>query len=161
LDTDAEARRQVILADRLVLSKTDLVDGTAIERLTARLRPLNPRAEILTADCGAIDPAVFVAPARRTRSPPSGFAADAVHSDGIRSFVWVHDQPLAWEAFARAIETLIALRGADLLRVKGLLNVRGSRGPVVVQVVGHLAHPPAELIEWADEDHRSRLVFIT
>ncbi len=71
------------------------------------------------------------------------------------------DAPLAWDAFARAMETLIALRGPDLLRVKGFLNVAGCRGPVVVQVVQHLAHPPVELAAWPDQDRSSRLVFIT
>jgi len=59
------------------------------------------------------------------------------------------------------METLIALRGGDLLRVKGLLNVVGCRGPVVVQVAQHLAHPPVELAAWPDQDRTSRLVFIT
>jgi G3E family GTPase len=59
------------------------------------------------------------------------------------------------------METLIALRGPDLLRVKGLLNVAGCRGPVVVQYVQHLAHPPVELERWPDEDRKSRVVFIT
>ncbi len=59
------------------------------------------------------------------------------------------------------METLIALRGPDLLRVKGFLNVEGCRGPVVVQFVQHLAHPPVELAAWPDHDHTSRLVFIT
>jgi G3E family GTPase len=59
------------------------------------------------------------------------------------------------------METLIALRGADLLRVKGFLNVEGCRGPVLVQVVQHLAHPPVELTAWPDGERASRLVFIT
>jgi predicted dinucleotide-binding enzyme len=53
------------------------------------------------------------------------------------------------------------LRGPDLLRVKGFLNVTGCRGPVVVHVVQHLAHPPVELAAWPDKNHASRLVFIT
>ena len=53
------------------------------------------------------------------------------------------------------METLIALRGADLLRVKGFLNVAGCRGPVVVQFVQHLAHPPVELAAWPDNDLRA------
>ncbi len=56
---------------------------------------------------------------------------------------------------------MIALRGPDLLRVKGFLNVAGCRGPVVVHVVQHLAHPPVELAAWPDADRASRLVFIT
>jgi G3E family GTPase len=59
------------------------------------------------------------------------------------------------------METLIALRGADLLRVKGILNVEGCRGPVVVQYVQHLAHPPAELQAWPGDNRSSRIVFIT
>jgi len=59
------------------------------------------------------------------------------------------------------METLIALRGPDLLRVKGFLNVAGCRGPVVVHVVQHLAHPPVELAAWRDQNRASRLVFIT
>jgi G3E family GTPase len=59
------------------------------------------------------------------------------------------------------METLIALRGPDLLRVKGFLNVAGCRGPVVVHVVQHLAHPPLELAAWPDASRASRLVFIT
>jgi len=77
------------------------------------------------------------------------------------SFVLTEDAPLPWDAFARAMETLIALRGGDLLRVKGLLNVAGCRGPVVVHAVQHLAHPPVELAAWPGADRTSRLVFIT
>src|SRR5205823_13523411 len=91
----------------------------------------------------------------------TGFVAEAEHSDGILSFVLTEDAPLSWDAFARAMETLIALRGPDLLRVKGLLNVAGCRGPVVVHVVQHLAHSPVELAAWPSKDRSSRLVFIT
>ncbi len=70
-------------------------------------------------------------------------------------------EPIEWPTFARAMETLIALRGADLLRVKGILNVAGCRGPVVVQYVQHLAHPPVELESWPDQNRHSRVVFIT
>ena len=59
------------------------------------------------------------------------------------------------------METLIALRGPELLRVKGILNVAGCRGPVVVQYVQHLAHPPVELQSWPDQNRDSRVVFIT
>ena len=71
------------------------------------------------------------------------------------------DRPLPWPAFAKAMDTLMALRGPDLLRAKGFLDVEGCRGPVVVQFVQHLAHPPAELAAWPDDDRQSRIVFIT
>jgi G3E family GTPase len=160
LATYGEARRQAILADRLVLTKSDIADASAVDRLTAHLRALNPRAEIAKADHGAIDPAFITTPAIIARAAGE-FLAEAAHSDGIASFVLIDDQPVRWEVFARLIETLIALRGADLLRAKGFVNVAGARGPVVVNVVGHAAHPPIELSAWADDERVSRVVFIT
>ena len=158
LDSAAEARKQVILADRLVISKTDLAEPAAVEQLSRRLQKLNPRAAIDVAVAGALDPDRMIAPASGERS---GFVAEAEHSDGITSFVVETDEPVAWQTFSRAMETLIAVRGADLLRVKGLLNIANCRGPVVIQYVQHLAHPPVELEAWPDERRTSRVVFIT
>ena len=153
-----EARKQVILADRLVISKTDLAAPGAVEPLTRRLRHLNSRAAIDIAVSGALDPHRIVEPAPGERS---GFVAEAEHGDGIGSFVIEQEEPVDWPNFSRAMETLLALRGGDLLRVKGILNVKGCRGPVVVQYVQHLAHPPVELQSWPDDNRASRLVFIT
>jgi len=164
LEWSAEARKQVILADRLIVTKTDLVEHASVERLSERLRALNPRAAIATAIAGKLDPRCLIeaaSPPAAPAEPHSGFVAEAEHSDGILSFAWTDDVPIAWSAFARMLETLIALRGSDLLRVKGFLNVVGCRGPVLVQVVQHLAHPPVELASWPGEDRTSRLVFIT
>jgi G3E family GTPase len=158
LDAAAEARKQVILADRLVISKADLADTAAAQRLTGRLRQLNPHAVIDIAVAGALDPGRMIAPASAERST---FIAEADHSDGIGSFVIETAEPIAWLTFSRAMETLIGLRGSDLLRVKGILNVAGCRGPVVVQYVQHLAHPPIELESWPDGTRTSRVVFIT
>src|SRR5262249_16683619 len=151
LDTlkwSAEARKQIILADRLVVAKTDLAKAQALKRLTARLTALNPHAAVHTAVDGDLHARSFLEPrapeagaaAAGRAALRAGFVAEAEHSDGIASFVLTDDAPLSWDAFARGMETLIALRGPDLLRVKGLLNVAGCRGPVVVHVVQHLAH---------------------
>jgi len=157
LKNAAEARKQVILADRLIVSKSDLA-AAGLDSLTRHLQKLNPRAGIDVAVGGALDPERFIAPATAERS---SFIAEAEHSDGIASFVLERQQPVEWTAFSRAMETLIALRGAELLRVKGILNVAGCRGPVVVQYVQHLAHPPVELQSWPDQNRDSRVVFIT
>jgi G3E family GTPase len=157
-----EARKQAILADRLVISKIDLADSRTKQRLAAKLKKLNPRAGIDMALDGEIDPRHLIESGQDATAPRySGFVAEASHSDGIVSFVVREKQPLDWPVFQRAIETLIALRGPDLLRVKGLLNVSGSKGPVVFQAVQHLIHPPVELSEWPDGDRSTRLVFIT
>ena len=158
LDRAAEARKQVILADRLVVTKADLATPGALERLTLRLQNLNLRAAIDIAADGVLDADRFVEPATSERA---GFVAEAEHGDGIVSFVLERRDPVEWPVFARAMETLIALRGADLLRVKGILNVAGCQGPVVVQYVQHLAHPPVELKSWPDQNRLSRVVFIT
>jgi G3E family GTPase len=159
IESFAEARRQIILADRIVISKTDIADEDASARLTRTLHELNPRARIIEAVGGRVDPQWILAEHSGERS--AGFMADsATHTDDIASFVLIENEPIAWGAFARTMETLIALRGRDLLRVKGFLNVAGCAGPVAVQFVQHLAHPPIELDHWPDDDRRSRVVFI-
>jgi len=159
LGWSSEARKQAILADRIILSKTDLAAPAAIEALRTRLSALNPHAPIAIAANGQIDPEVLItAGAGAVRS---GFVAESEHSDGIVSFVLTEARPLDWTTFARAMETLIALRGPDLLRVKGFLKVEGCQGPVLVQFVQHLAHPPVELAAWPDGEPTTRIVFIT
>jgi G3E family GTPase len=158
LSWSPEVRKQTILADRLVVTKTDIAGEAAADALAAHLRRLNPGAELLQAVNGKLDPTRLTEPAADQRD---GFVAEAVHSDGIVSFVLTEKAPMSWPVFARAMDTLMALRGPDLLRVKGLLNVDGCRGPVVVQFVQHLAHPPVELASWPGQNRHSRVVFIT
>ncbi len=161
LDTltwSAEARKQAILADRMVITKTDIAGESAGTTVAAQLRILNPHAEIHTAANGALDPNLLIDPASDRRN---AFVAEATHTDGIGSFVLTDDRPMPWQAFAKTMDTLMALRGPDLLRVKGFLDVEGCQGPVVVQFVQHLAHPPVELRAWPDDDRTSRVVFIT
>src|ERR1700688_1113861 len=147
LDWSAEARKQVILADRLVISKTDLCEPEAIAQLIARLSELNAHAPIDTAIAGELDPRRLIE-AAPDEPPHAGFIGETGHSDGVLSFVLSETAPLVWQPFERAMETLIALRGRDLLRVKGFLNVAGCRVAVLGEVVQHLAHPPLELASW-------------
>jgi G3E family GTPase len=162
LDTigwSSESRKQAILADRIVLSKTDLADPDVAAALRTRLRELNAHADIVVADNGQLDPRCLIEGSGAGER--SAFVAEAEHSDGITSFVIREENPVRWPAFSRAMETLIALRGSDLLRVKGFLDVEGCRGPVLVQFVQHLPHPPVELATWPDGKRDSRIVFIT
>jgi G3E family GTPase len=158
LTWSAEARKQVILADRLIITKIDIAGEGASATLSARLRLLNPGAEIHDAVNGEIDPGHFTEPSLGRRN---AFVAEAEHSDGIGSFVLTADKAMTWTAFARSMSALMQMRGPDLLRVKGFLNVAGCKGPVVVQFVQHLAHPPVELETWPDSNRQSRVVFIT
>ena len=154
----AEARKQAILADRLVVTKTDIAGASARARLTAQLRALNAGAKILESVNGELDPRRLTEPAADQRNE---FVAETAHTDGIGSFVLTDNKPMPWAVFARSMDALMELRGPDLLRVKGFLDIEGCRGPVVVQFVQHLAHPPVELEGWPDDKRQSRVVFIT
>jgi G3E family GTPase len=158
LEWSSEARKQAILADRIIITKTDIAGAGQAEALRARLRGLNANAEILEAVNGAIDPRSFIEPGDGARNV---FVAEAEHSDGIASFVLTQDTPMPWTVWLRTMDTLMAMRGSDLLRVKGFLAVDGCAGPVVVQFVQHLAHPPVELQTWPDDNRQGRVVFIT
>ncbi len=153
-----EARHQVALADRIVVTKSDLAGAAATGRLIEGLALLSA-APVEIAVNGDIAPSFLLdePAAPRQRFDLGGVA----HTHGLESFSLIFDEPLSWAAFEQAMAVLTALRGPDLLRVKGLLAVAECRGPVVVHFVQHVAHPPVELEAWPDEDHRSRLVFVT
>ena len=161
IDTYPEARRQVALADLIIITKTDLAPPRAIQRLEAQLRLLNGSAGIVLAEAGKGASQALISGSMVQALAERAMSGHAAHSTGIGSFVLSFDIPLDWPAFAVTMRTLAALRGADLLRVKGLLSVDGAQGPVAVHYVRHLAHPPTELKSWPDGDRRSRLVFIT
>jgi G3E family GTPase len=153
-----EARKQVALADRIVLTKTDLADAVATRHLAGQIAALSP-APLRAAVDGAIEPGFMLEepPAPRQHFELGG----AEHTHGLQSFSLTFDAPLPWAAFEQALAVLTALRGPDLLRVKGIVAVAECRGPVVIHAVQHVAHPPVELEDWPDEDRRSRLVFVT
>ena len=155
-----EARKQVALADRIVVTKTDLADRQQNEALVAAIKRLSA-APVRFAENGAIEPAFLLEdPLERPQSPdPPQHGHE--HTHDLATFSLIFTEPLPWPAFAQAMAVLTALRGPDLLRVKGLVAVRECRGPVVVHYVQHLGHPPVELLDWPDEDKRSRLVFVT
>jgi len=78
-----------------------------------------------------------------------------------KRFTVTESAPLSWDAFSRFATTLTVLRGADLLHAQGVMNIEGCRGPVAVQLMGHLAARPVELQAWPDGERASRLEFVT
>ena len=154
----SEARKQVALADRIVVTKSDLADAGATERLVQRIATLSA-APVAIAGNGEIDPAFLLdEPPAMRRDFELG---EADHTHGLDSFSLTFDEPLSWPGFEQAMAVLMSLRGPDLLRVKGLMALAGCRGPVVVHIIQHVAHPPVELEDWPNDDRRSRLVFVT
>jgi G3E family GTPase len=162
LERVPEARQQIALADRIVITKADRADAAVVAALTARIADLSA-APVATASRGVIDPAFLLDESLDLAARVAAHEHDHghAHSRGIASFALFFDRALPWAVFEEAMTVLTALRGADLLRVKGLVAVAGCQGPVVVHAVQHVAHRPVELAAWPDGDHRSRLVFIT
>jgi G3E family GTPase len=169
LQRQPESVKQVAVADRLVLTKTDLVAENPAA-LADRLAALNPSAPVLTACFGDIDPA-WLFDARIW--DPSGkltALADAPHQhdhdrdrhDGrTRCFALIRDQPIPAVALTLFLEVLVEHCGADLLRLKGIVDIAESPDrPAVIHGVQHVFHPPAFLNRWPSDDRHSRLVFI-
>jgi G3E family GTPase len=166
-----EAVKQAALADRLLVTKSDLAGEAETAALEQELATLNPAAHRFRVLHGAVPPErLFGAdgfdPARKTLDARRWLAAEPPahaldHHPRIRSFALAFDAPLAWDAVQGWLAALRAEHGERLLRVKGLLALEGVPGPVAVHGVHHVFHPPVELPSWPDADRRSRLVFVT
>jgi G3E family GTPase len=130
----------------------------ALRKLLAE-REKNPFSRITIESAESLDPILRTFTSERALADEY-HVEDAPLLDGTH-FTLREDAPLSWDAFSRFVTTLTALRGPDLLQMKGLLNIDVCRGPVAVQLMGHLAARPVELQAWPNEDHTSRLTFIT
>jgi G3E family GTPase len=161
LSSAPEAVKQLALADRIVVSKRDLIGDAELEAVLGDVRAVNPSAKIAIADKGIVDPHFLLDDSGQQLARTAFFAEAVQHLPDVKTFSISFDEPLTWTNFSWAMDTLRAHRGPDMLRVKGLLHVKGCEGPVLVHFVQHLAHPPMELERWPDDDRRSHLVFIT
>ncbi len=161
LDDNPESVRQVAAADRVFLTKTDIADPETVRALASRLGSLNPSARVSQVAPGELDAAELFGPGTGETPrciPESGAAGHEVRDTSSTSLTF--DGPVDWAAFGVWLSMLLHARGEDVLRVKGLLDV-GEDGPVVLNGVQHILHPPDHLDEWPDGDHRSRIIFIT
>jgi G3E family GTPase len=180
IERHEEALRQVVVADRLVLTKRDIAEPGREERLRARLAALNPGAAIIPADetrpeailhADGYDPDARPAALRRwlgavaatpyrLAAPRSRPISPAVHAGGVDTYGFEAEEPLDWGRLSEWLGALVADDGASILRMKGILHIEGHARPVVVNGVQHVFYPPIELRAWPGEDRRSQLVFI-
>jgi G3E family GTPase len=174
LRQQAESVKQAALADAIVITKTDLAAPADVGALQACLVRINPQArrwlsantppssDWLLADDTASD--TFQAPS--VDGLPEHHATGTHHHDVNRHDARIHaftldfDTDIDWNVFAVWFTLLLHSHGADVLRVKGMLKVAGTAGPVVINAVQQLVHPPIHLETWPDDWQRSRLVFI-
>jgi G3E family GTPase len=186
LDAHPEAVRQAAVADRIVLTKTDLA-GEA-DALRARLSALNPAAPLLPADAPAEAMLGGLFGLDGKLSDVSRWlGAEAVaaqeqqpghhhghhhhghhhhhdvnrHDAAIRAFTLRSEAPVPRPAFEMFLDLLRSGQGANLLRLKGLVALADApERPVVVHGVQHVVHAPVTLAAWPDGDRTSRLVLI-
>tara|TARA_A100001037_G_scaffold288659_1_gene299552 strand:+ start:752 stop:1882 length:1131 start_codon:yes stop_codon:yes gene_type:complete len=190
LDRQFESVKQVAVADRILLTKTDLAGADSVAALDARLTDANPGAPRIQVVNGVVDPAQLFNAGLfnpETKSPdverwlrdeaygegdPHGHSHEHGHDhdhghdvnrhdDHISSFCVTYDEPLRLDALEQWFDTIMMLKGPDLLRIKGIVNVAEMDKPVVIHGVQHVFHPPAVLEEWPSDDRRTRIVFIT
>ena len=162
LDAHRESVKQAALADRIVVTKTDLSDPAATG-LAERLRCLNPAAPQLTALHGAVDASRLFGggPYDPRLYDPRLYDVPAHGHSGVTTFCIRRSVPLRAVTLSLFLQVLAEHCGAGLLRLKGLVDVRESPGrPAVIHGVQHVFHPPAWLDAWPDGDHSTRVVVI-
>lgn len=173
-----ESRKQAAVADRIIISKTDITPQDEIELLRAELLQINRTAAQFDSS-GALSPSVLMAndiydPSAKA-DEVRAWLADEEHLKGrdahrdhdvnrhgsdIIAFCVSLDHPLDWTAFALWLTMLLNRHGQDILRVKGMLHIRGVATPVIVHGVQHTIHPPTHLDAWPDGTARTSLIFI-
>lgn len=200
LDKQFESVKQAAVADRILITKTDLADEKTVAALEARLDAINrtaPRQRVVNGEvepevlfnAGLFNPAVKGPDVERwlkdeayadAQGNDHGHGHDHEHDhdhehghdhahahdvnrhdDHISSFCVTYDEPLRLDALEQWLDTIMMLKGPDLLRIKGIVNVAEMDKPVVIHGVQHVFHPPAVLDAWPSEDRRTRIVFIT
>ncbi len=185
LDEHMEAVKQVAVADRIVLTKTDLLDTPARragkERLLARLRALNPAAPILNVAAGEAAPGALLNcglfdPDRKLPDVKRWLAEDTYgnehghhhhhdvnrHDDRIRAFSFATETAIPAATLDMFLDLIRSLHGPNLLRLKGVVKLAETpEQPLVIHGVQHVMHPPARLPDWPDDDRRTRMVLIT
>jgi G3E family GTPase len=159
LDRYVESMRQAAIADVIALTKTDIADDEVVMPLQARLGVLNPLAPLFRVADGPLPINALLAAGRspfRAIGEPDGI----VSHTKARAFSIVVEEPIDWSSFGVWLTMLLNRHGTKILRVKGLLMLRGEARPVAIHGVQNLVHAPTHLETWPDDDHRSKLVFI-
>ena len=168
LATQPEVRKQIAVCDVLLLSKTDIATEEARAEIETAVKKINAGADIIAVEHGKIDPGVlFGRSIQRSAADlerwlgaveSRGRSYTVHHADDIRTFTLYHDEPVAPSGVATWLSLLASFKGAQLLRVKGIVNVLGD--PYVIHAVQTVLHEPEPLDQWPSDDRRTRIVFI-
>lgn len=187
LERHFECLKQVAFADRIVITKTDMIHDPASQRdledLRAELASINPTAQIMDrvgADLVQLFQPRLYAPKNLSTDVEGWLALERVlaaekpnhaalaaegamrHQSGVATFSIVHNEPVAQRDFEDFLSVLQIAAGPKLLRLKGLVAIKEDPDrPMLVHAVQHTVHPLQRLGAWPSEDRRTRLVAIT
>ena len=184
-----EAKRQIAVADLILLTKQDLVSDEMQQQVQQQIRQLNPTALIQQAIQGVtsfaalleldhIEPVQSATPLARWLNVGavqfesldqnlssallrSVDTTPSPHQGSIKAYCYKIERPVKLQAIQLWLDALLPEMGHQLLRLKAILNVEGFPGPMVIHGVQQLLHPAAVLTDWPNEDRQSKLVFIT
>ncbi|MBV9634521.1 MAG: GTP-binding protein [Methylobacteriaceae bacterium] len=171
LDGQPVASRQCAVADRRVITKSDIADAQSVERLRQRLLALNPGASVEVACHGAIDAdKLFDASLFDPRSGHAdldnwlsldryrglsthqhgdrGFRGGPAHGSSIGTWLVEEPRPVDWTVLSRRLGDIVARHGDRLLRLKGVIRTAGDERPLVVHGVQRVFHSPVRLDRW-------------
>ena len=179
LDLHEESLKQLALAEKIILSKTDIVDKDEIKSLVFRIKEINPVSQIIFSKFGNIPLEEIFGlgaydPYKKSADVKNWLAAEKYkdkkhhhhhdvnrHNENIRAFSMMSENPVNMIAFSFFRDMITAALGANLLRMKGIINIAGEERPAVIHGVQHIFHPVQWLETWPDNDRRTKLVFIT
>jgi G3E family GTPase len=169
LENHEESVRQVVLADVIIVTKTDLVQDIA--KLQSTLLELNDHAKILIANDPGFEPAQLFSEAfvsktgklhrGRKHEHDTGHVHDHAGHSHAKAVSIIHEAPIAREAAEMFCDLLLSTLGMKILRLKGLVETAEDPDhPVLLQAAGRILHPAETLAKWPDEMRGTRLVVI-
>ena len=179
LDLHEESLKQLALAEKIILSKTDIIDKDEIKSLIYRIKEINPVSQIVYSKFGNIPLEEIFGlgaydPYKKSADVKKWLAAEKYkdkkhhhhhdvnrHNENIRAFSMMSENPVNMIAFSFFRDMITAALGSNLLRMKGIINIAGEERPAVIHGVQHIFHPVQWLETWPDNDRRTKLVFIT
>ena len=168
LKNNPETVKQIVTADRIIVTKTDLVEHERLHEIHHRLHHLNPAAAVYGTAHGIIDPEVVFDEGKESKNNrleqlsqiQEKYKEKKIeHDTEVRSMSIKFCEALDWTAFGLWMSMLLYTHGEKMLRIKGMVDV-GEKGPIVINGVQHIIHPPHHLEDWNGEEKNSQIVFI-
>ena len=186
-NTHEESVKQTAFADRIILSKIDIADKATVNSLTKRIKSINPKVTLIKSYKDSILVSELLGLNDYNPQNKEWNVRDWLdieknksnnrshnhhdhqnhnhdvnrHGDNIETFAMVTSQPVSMTVVNFFLELLMSQMGENILRIKGILNIKGQSCPAVIHGVQHIFYPLEWLEKWPSEDKQSRLVFIT